>query len=134
MVQEIIHMHSKPRPPALNMLQSGSSHRNHMELSRGNRTPGRHEVPSGPNNLRTPKNNEQGKYRNDVSPFRGRFGGAVKNGPGASRKTPERINRSPMRRNKPTNARPERETFGARQPTDFGMNRNVSPVSDRNYY
>lgn len=73
------------------MLNSNSSQRN-LENSRGNRTPGRAQVAPGSFNNRTPKN-DKAKYRNDVSPFRGRFGGAVKNNQGANdrpRKTPER--------------------------------------------
>ena len=68
------------------MLNSNGSQRN-IERSRGTRT---HQM--GQSN-RTPKNAERGMYRNDVSPFRGRFGNTVKNnGPtnDRSRKTPDR--------------------------------------------
>ena len=73
-----------------NMLNSNNSQRN-LELSRGNRTPGRAQVTTNPYISKTPKN-DKGKYRNDVSPFRGRFGGAVKNNSTTDRlrKTPER--------------------------------------------
>ena len=80
---------------------------------------------------RTPKQNQQdkGQYRNDVSPFRGRFGGAVKNNsnPPADkpRRTPDRAqeSRSPMRR------QTQRLPNGARQ--DFGSMQRVSPLSRR---
>lgn len=121
------------RAPALHMLSSNSSHRN-LEHSRGNRTPGRNPAPYS----KTPKNNDKGKYRNDVSPFRGRFGGAVKNNPNDRlRRTPDRANesRSPMRRNLQINTRADRETFGGRcVPTpkelDF-QGTHVSPLGRR---
>lgn len=71
------------------MSNSNNSQRN-MEMSRGNK--GNY----GNANNRTPK---ASKYRNDVSPFRGRFGSNVKV-PDRLRKTPERNNnssKSPMR-------------------------------------
>jgi len=91
---------------SINMLKSGSSQRNQLEFSRGNRTPGR-QAPPNPYPVQTPKN-DKGKYRNDVSPFRGRFGGAVKTD--RNKKTPERNqpNRSPMRRNLQINTRGDR--------------------------
>jgi hypothetical protein len=119
----------------VHMLNSNSSQRN-LEHSRGNRTPGRGQpAPYS----KTPKN-DKGKYRNDVSPFRGRFGGAVKSNTAANdrmRRTPDRGNesRSPMRRNMQINTRGDRETFGGRcVPTpkeqDFqGMH--VSPLGRR---
>ena len=101
----------------VHMLNSNSSQR-HLEHSRGNRTPGRGVPPPNPYN-KTPKNDNKSKYRNDVSPFRGRFGGSVKNnnqGNDRMKRTPERGNesRSPMRRNLQINTRGDRETFGAR--------------------
>ncbi len=75
------------RPSGLHMLNSNGSQRA-LELSKGNR-PG----PSSGSYCRTPKQSDRGLYRNDVSPFRGRFGGTVKNNAGASdrfRRTPER--------------------------------------------
>ena len=103
------------RNVGLNMLNSNSSQRN-LEHSRGNRTPGRGQpAPYG----KTPKNDTKNKYRNDVSPFRGRFGAAVKNTTATNdriKRTPERANesRSPMRRNLQINTRSERETFAGR--------------------
>jgi len=94
------------------MLNSNSSQRN-IELSRGNRTPGRNQNnPHAYTSMnRTPKA-DPSKYRNDVSPFRGRFGGAVKNNTQNDRvkKTPERGNesRSPMRRNNQGNSKVDR--------------------------
>ncbi len=67
------------------MLASNQSQRN----DRQNRTPRRN---NGRNNI------SKGKYRNDVSPLRGRFGSNVKV-PERSGRTPEaRNNRSPLRR------------------------------------
>ena len=121
-----------PQSRGVAMLQSGSSYRGQVEYSRGNRTPGR-QAPAPANPVRTPKASEQGKYRNDVSPFRGRFGGAVKNGPGASRRTPEQVNRSPTHRNRAGNSRQKRETFGSRPVEDFRSNRNVTLRAERNF-
>ncbi|CAM6005877.1 unnamed protein product [Sphagnum balticum] len=85
---------------------------------RGNRTPGRGQT--GPNvyTNKTPARIDTGKYRNDVSPLRGRFGNTVKN-TDRLRKTPERAqeSRSPMRRNLQINVRSERENFGSRMAT-----------------
>ena len=95
------------------MLNSNSSQRN-IEVSRGNKTPGRNQnTPQAYTSVnRTPKAADPSKYRNDVSPFRGRFGGAVKNNPQHEkvRKTPERGNesRSPMRRNIQMNTKADR--------------------------
>lgn len=111
MVNEILY--PQQRGVGMHMLNSNSSQRN-LEHSRGNRTPGRGQVAAY---NRTPKNDNKGKYRNDVSPFRGRFGGAVKSNTANNvRRTPERGNesRSPMRRNLQINTRGERETFGGR--------------------
>ena len=109
-----------PARPSLNMLNSNGSQRN-MELSRGNRP--------GMNYARTPKQPEKGKYRNDVSPFRGRFGAPVKSPPGLnSRRTPDRAHesRSPMRRqNKPQ----PQNNFGVRQ--DFSSMPRTSPIPRR---
>ena len=83
------------------MINSNNSQRN-IELSRGNKTPGRNQnTYNGYNNPNKTPKADQNKYRNDVSPFRGRFGGAVKNNQNEKlRKTPERNeSRSPMRRN-----------------------------------
>ena len=95
LLDEVIPLISPPPSrPSLSMLNSNGSQRN-LELSRGNRKQ------NGMSN-RTPKNAERGMYRNDVSPFRGRFGGTVKNNQGIdrSRKTYDRPHesRSPMRR------------------------------------
>lgn len=74
------------------MLNSNGSQRN-LEYSKG-----RSNNNASPY-TRTPKNSDKVLYRNDVSPFRGRFGPTVKNAD-KSRKTPERAqqSRSPMRR------------------------------------
>lgn len=110
-----------PQPRVASML--GSNGQRPLDLSRGNRTPGR-AAPAP--YARTPKNNDKAKYRNDVSPFRGRFGGAVKNGASQDRmrRTPERAteSRSPMRRQ--FQAATQRETFGGGMPT-------VSPLGRR---
>jgi len=71
-------------------LGSNNSQRNNIQVSRGNKTPGRNN--QGNNTFaqgnRAPKA-DPSKYRNDVSPFRGRFGGAVKNNQNDKfRKTP----------------------------------------------
>lgn len=85
MVTDILH--PQQRNIGVHMLNSNSSQRN-LEHSRGNRTPGRGQaVPYG----RTPKNDTKNKYRNDVSPFRGRFGGAVK----STTATNDRMRRTP---------------------------------------
>lgn len=105
-----------PSRPSIAMLNSGSS-QGGLGHSRGSR-PGQ----TGPYS-RTPKNSERGMYRNDVSPFRGRFGGTVKTnvaGADRSRKTPDRAqeSRSPMRRQ------------NVRQ--DFqSMQQRVSPINRR---
>jgi hypothetical protein len=107
------------RPAPLNMLNSNGSQRN-LELSRGNRG-----NPTGPY-ARTPKQTDKGLYRNDVSPFRGRFGGAVKNNTNDKpRRTPERAqeSRSPMRR------QPQRQANGSRP--DFQSMQRVSPLGRR---
>ena len=123
------------------MLNSNSSQRN-VEVSRGNKTPGRtSNAAHGYTSMnRTPKA-DPSKYRNDVSPFRGRFGGAVKNNTQNDRvkKTPERGNesRSPMRRNNPGNAKVDRETFSNRcvpppMNQDFqSFHRGISPLNRR---
>jgi hypothetical protein len=89
MLNELI-FQQQPRAVGAQMLNSNNSQRN-LELSRGNRTPGRAQVAANAYLSKTPKN-DKGKYRNDVSPFRGRFGGAVKNNSTTDRlrKTPER--------------------------------------------
>jgi len=100
--------------PGVYMLSSNSSQRN-IDQSRGNRTPGRNQT-ANPQVNKTPKAADKGKYRNDVSPFRGRFGGAVKGNASTAptstglRKTPERAagSRSPMRRNLQLNPRNDR--------------------------
>jgi len=85
------------------MMSSNSSQRN-IELSRGNRTPARQSNYN--TTSKTPKA-DKSKYRNDVSPFRGRFDSNVKNNGDRQRKTPERPqeSRSPMRRNLQINTR-----------------------------
>lgn len=95
LVNEIL---NPPPRSYTHMLNSNNSQR-HLEHSRNNRTPSRQVQPQVQKN--TPKNADKGQYRNDVSPFRGRFGGAVKNtNPTQQRRTPERAqgSRSPMRR------------------------------------
>lgn len=96
------------------MLNSNGSQRA-LEISKGRSAAGGY--------CRTPKQSDRGTYRNDVSPFRGRFGGAVKSNVGTDRprKTPERAHesRSPMRRqNKP-------------QRQDFQSMQRVSPLGRR---
>ena len=127
-----------PQKVGINMLNSNSSQRN-LEHSRGNRTPGR--APVQPARNRNDPRQEDNKYRNDVSPFRGRFGKQTPTSAGTDRmrKTPDRGNqsRSPMRRNLQINTRGERETFGGRcmatpKELDFqGMHQNVSPLGRR---
>ena len=95
MVNELIA--PPPSRPSINMLNSNGSQKP-LELSRGRRP--NQNVPYN----KTPKNSERAMYRNDVSPFRGRFGNTVKNNAGVgsqSRRSPMRgqESRSPMRRN-----------------------------------
>lgn len=80
-----------------NMLGSNNNQRN-MEYSRGNRTPSK--VNSNVYSQKSPRASQGGTYRNDVSPFRGRFGSNVR-----PSKTPEKQNRSPLRRDLKINSR-----------------------------
>ena len=101
------------------MLNSNGSQRG-LEISKGRQQNASYN--------RTPKQAERGMYRNDVSPFRGRFGGAVKTTVNNERprRTPERAHesRSPMRRqNMP------QQNYGGRQ--DFQSLTRVSPYTRR---
>ena len=58
-----------------NMIGSNNNQRN-MEYSRGNRTPSK--VNLNVYNQKSPRAAQGGTYRNDVSPFRGRFGSNVR--------------------------------------------------------
>lgn len=72
-----------------------------MEYSRGNRTPSK--LATNNYGQKSPKAQSQqgGTYRNDVSPFRGRFGSNVR-----PSRTPERQNnRSPLKRDMKINSR-----------------------------
>ncbi len=82
-----------------NMLSSNNSQRN-IQHSRGasNRTPSKINPSSF--NQKSPKAQQGGTYRNDVSPFRGRFGSNVR-----PSRTPERQNRSPIKRDMKINSR-----------------------------
>ena len=84
-----------------NMLGSNNNQRN-MEYSRGNRTPSK--LSTNSYSQKSPKAQQQqvgGTYRNDVSPFRGRFGSNVR-----PSRTPERQNnRSPLKRDMKINSR-----------------------------
>jgi hypothetical protein len=78
------------------MVGSNNNQRN-MEYSRGNRTPSK--VSSNSYNQKSPRT-QGGTYRNDVSPFRGRFGSNVR-----PSKTPDRQNKSPLKRDMKINSR-----------------------------
>jgi len=100
----------------------------HMKNSSRPRTPTRKTLASS----RTPKNN-QNNFRNDVSPFRARFGENIRV-PERLGKTPERNrqagNRSPLRRDLKINPRFQKEEPYARvkTPTQKSM---YSPLSRR---
>lgn len=83
------------------MLGSNNNQRN-MEYSRGNRTPTKLSSNAGSNvyGQKSPRAVQGGTYRNDVSPFRGRFGSNVR-----PSRTPERQNRSPLKRDMKINSR-----------------------------
>jgi len=58
------------------MIGSNNSQRN-MEYSKGSRTPSK--AASNVYNQKSPRSqNQGGTYRNDISPFRGRFGSNVR--------------------------------------------------------
>ena len=79
------------------MLGSNNNQKN-MEYSRGSRTPSK--LNSNVYSQKSPRGAQGGTYRNDVSPFRGRFGSNVR-----PNKTPERQSRSPLRRDMKINTR-----------------------------
>ncbi len=83
------------------MLGSNNNQRN-MEYSRGSRTPSKLNSNLSPNGYgqKSPRAVQGGTYRNDVSPFRGRFGSNVR-----PSRTPERQNRSPLKRDLKINSR-----------------------------
>jgi hypothetical protein len=97
------------------MSSSSNSQRNMENSKRNNRTPNRANVQNNPynNTLKTPKA-DKSKFRNDVSPFRGRFGSNVKTAENKSRKTPERNlqSRSPISRDLKINTRFESNNYG----------------------
>lgn len=54
----------------------GSNNPRSMEYSRGSRTPSK--INSNVYNQKSPRATPGGTYRNDISPFRGRFGSNVR--------------------------------------------------------
>jgi hypothetical protein len=119
-VEQVQNPQPSRAPSTVQMLNSNGSHRN-LEYSKG-----RSNNNASPY-ARTPKNSDKGMYRNDVSPFRGRFGPTVKNAD-KSRKTPERSqqSRSPMRRQ---GGKQQVQNNFMRQ--DFQSMQRVSPLSRR---
>lgn len=108
-VLDLVDAMIKPQPKALPqlstyMLNSNNSQR--MDQSRGTKGANR---ANGYATQLTPKAAGEGNYRNDVSPFRGRFGANVKV-PDRLKLTPERSpqSRSPMRQGKT----PRQDLFG----------------------
>ena len=91
------------------MLGSNNNQRN-MEYSRGSKTPSKSNTSIYCQ--KSPRASQGGNYRNDVSPFRGRFGSNVR-----PSKTPERQNRSPLRKEMKINSRFEKENTGFSRPT-----------------